>query len=91
MQCEIQSDDGQLAINANIADGGIRQRTRADDKSERDYWLNERTPRKVVSLDGFRFAGAMGAWLSLTLNDEPLILRDVGGGTEIYALHWDAR
>jgi len=53
--------------------------------------LNEQTPRKVVSLDGFRFAGAMGAWFSLTPNDEPLILRDVGGGTEIYALHWDAR
>jgi WD40 repeat protein len=53
--------------------------------------LNEQTPRKVVSLDGFRFAGAMGAWLSLTPNDEPLILRDIGGGTEIYALHWDVR
>jgi Tol biopolymer transport system component/DNA-binding winged helix-turn-helix (wHTH) protein len=53
--------------------------------------LNEQTPRKVVSLDGFHFTGAMGAWLSLTPNDEPLILRDIGGGTEIYALHWDAR
>jgi Tol biopolymer transport system component len=53
--------------------------------------LNEYTPRRVLSLDGFRLAGAMGAWFSLTPNDEPLILRNVGGGTEIYALHWDAR
>jgi Tol biopolymer transport system component/DNA-binding winged helix-turn-helix (wHTH) protein len=53
--------------------------------------LNEYTPRRVVSLDGFRLAGAKGAWFSLTPNDEPLILRNVGGGTEIYGLHWDTR
>jgi len=52
---------------------------------------NEHASHRVVGLDGFRFAGAMGAWLSLTPNDEPLVLRDVGGETEIYALHWDAR
>ena len=52
--------------------------------------LNEQNPRKILSLDGFRFTGAMGAWFSLTPDNEPLLLRDIGGGTEIYALHWDA-
>jgi hypothetical protein len=28
--------------------------------------------------------------MSLLPNDEPLLLHDVGGGTEIYALFWDS-
>jgi len=51
--------------------------------------LKGHKPRKVTSLKDFRLAGAMGAWFSLTPNNEPLLLRDIGG-TEIYALYWDA-
>jgi Tol biopolymer transport system component len=44
---------------------------------------------KVLSLKDFRSAGTFGAWLSLTPEDEPLVLRDVSP-PEIYALSWDA-
>jgi len=32
----------------------------------------------------------MGTGMSLLPDDEPLLLHDVGGGTEIYALYWDS-
>ena len=44
---------------------------------------------KVVSLKGFE-SGADGPWFSLTQNDEPVLLRELGGGTEIHALSWEA-
>ena len=44
---------------------------------------------KVLSLKDFRLAGTWGASLSLTPEDEPLLLRDVSP-PEIYALAWDA-
>ena len=44
---------------------------------------------KVLGLKDFRSAGTFGAWLSLTPEDEPLVLRDVSP-PEIYALSWDA-
>ena len=44
---------------------------------------------KIVDLKDFRPAGTWGAWFSLTPEDEPLVLRDVGP-PEIYALSWDA-
>jgi hypothetical protein len=44
---------------------------------------------KIVDLRDFRPAGTFGAWLSLTPEDDPLVLRDVGP-PEIYALSWDA-
>ena len=44
---------------------------------------------KVVSLKGFQ-SGADGPWFSLTHNDEPLLLRELGGGREIYAFSWEA-
>ena len=44
---------------------------------------------RVLSLKDFRSAGTFGAWLSLTPEDEPLVLRDVSP-PEIYALSWDA-
>ncbi|MBZ5657636.1 MAG: winged helix-turn-helix domain-containing protein [Acidobacteriia bacterium] len=44
---------------------------------------------KVASLKDFRWAGTFGAWFSLTPEDEPLVLRDVGP-PEIYAFSWDA-
>ena len=46
-------------------------------------------PEKILSLKDFRSAGTFGAWLSLTPEDEPLVLRDVSPA-EIYALTWDA-
>jgi Tol biopolymer transport system component/DNA-binding winged helix-turn-helix (wHTH) protein len=44
---------------------------------------------KVVSLKGFRSVGTWGASLSLSPEDDPLLLRDVSP-PEIYALSWDA-
>lgn len=44
---------------------------------------------EILSLKDFRPAGAFGAWLSLTPDDDPLVLRDVGP-PEIYAFSWDA-
>jgi Tol biopolymer transport system component len=44
---------------------------------------------KLLSLKDFRSAGTFGGWLSLTPEDEPLVLRDVSP-PEIYALTWDA-
>jgi Tol biopolymer transport system component len=52
--------------------------------------LQERTPVKILDLKDFRFAGTLGDWFSLTPDNKPLLLRSIGGGTEIYALHWDA-
>jgi eukaryotic-like serine/threonine-protein kinase len=46
-------------------------------------------PQEILSLKDFRSAGTFGAWLSLTPEDEPLVLRDVSP-PEIYALAWDA-
>jgi Tol biopolymer transport system component/DNA-binding winged helix-turn-helix (wHTH) protein len=46
---------------------------------------------KIVSVKNFRFAGAGGGSFSLGPADELLLLRDIGGGTEIYALSWDAQ
>jgi len=44
---------------------------------------------KLLSLKDFQSAGTFGGWLSLTPEDEPLVLRDVSP-PEIYALAWDA-
>ena len=44
---------------------------------------------RVLTLKDFREVGTWGAWLSLTPEDDPLVLRDVGP-PEIYALSWDA-
>jgi Tol biopolymer transport system component len=47
-------------------------------------------PERVVSLKDFRTAGVIPAWFSLTPAGDLLLLHDTGGGTEIYALSWDA-
>ncbi len=44
---------------------------------------------RILSLKGFREVGTDGAWLFLTPEDDPLVLRDVGP-PEIYTLSWDA-
>lgn len=44
---------------------------------------------RIVDLKGFRPADPSGKWFSLGLEDEPLIMRNTGGGTEIYALFWE--
>ena len=51
--------------------------------------VSSNKPEKILSLKDFRSAGTFGAWLSLTPDDDPLVLRDVGP-PEIYALAWDA-
>jgi hypothetical protein len=38
--------------------------------------VNGNKLEKILSLKGFRPAGTFGAWLSLTPNDDPLVLRD---------------
>jgi Tol biopolymer transport system component len=45
---------------------------------------------KIADLKNFQIADPYGSWFSLTPKDEPLVLRDTGGGTEVYALDWDA-
>lgn len=51
--------------------------------------VSDNKVEKVLSLKNFRSAGTFGAWLSLTPNDDPLLLRDIAP-PEIYALAWDA-
>ena len=50
--------------------------------------VNNNKVEKILSLRDFRSAGTFGAWLSLTPDDDPLVLRDVGP-PEIYALSWE--
>jgi eukaryotic-like serine/threonine-protein kinase len=51
--------------------------------------VGHKNVEKVLSLKDFRPAGTFGAWLSLTPEDDPLVLRDVAP-PEIYALAWEA-
>ena len=51
--------------------------------------VSSNKPEEILSLKDFRPAGTYGAWLSLTAEDDPLVLRDAGP-PEIYALAWDA-
>lgn len=46
---------------------------------------------KIVSLLNFRSTGAEGGWFSLGPADELLLLKNTGGGTEVYALSWNAQ
>jgi Tol biopolymer transport system component/DNA-binding winged helix-turn-helix (wHTH) protein len=46
---------------------------------------------KVLDLKNFRAADPDGGWFSLGPHDEPLVLRETGGGTEVYALKWEAK
>ncbi len=50
--------------------------------------ITDNRPAKIVGLKGFRHAGR--AWFTLDSEDEPLLLRDITGGSEIYALQWVA-
>ncbi len=50
--------------------------------------LGEHSPRKVLDLDEINFANPDSMWFSLTPQDDPVLLQDVGGGFEIYAQHW---
>jgi len=45
---------------------------------------------KITSVNGLGSAGAGGGWFSLGPADELVLLKNTGGGTEIYALSWDA-
>jgi Tol biopolymer transport system component/DNA-binding winged helix-turn-helix (wHTH) protein len=60
-----------------------------DDLSVLRVALGEHTPRKVVDLHDIQFVRPNTPWwFSLTPDDEPLLLRDTGGGSEIYAQQW---
>jgi Tol biopolymer transport system component len=62
-----------------------------DDLSVLHVALGEHTPRKVVDLNEIQFVQPNSAWFSLTPDDEPLLLRDTGGGFEIYAQQWSVQ
>jgi Tol biopolymer transport system component/DNA-binding winged helix-turn-helix (wHTH) protein len=47
-------------------------------------------PETIASLKGLRTTGVDAGWFSLTPDGDVLFLHDTGGGTEIYALSWDA-
>jgi DNA-binding winged helix-turn-helix (wHTH) protein/Tol biopolymer transport system component len=65
--------------------------SRGDDRSVLHVALGEHTPRKVVDLNEIQFVEPHSAWFSLTPADEPLLLRDTGGGFEIYAQQWSVQ
>ena len=50
--------------------------------------ITDSRPEKIVSLKGFRGTGY--GWFSLGPGDEPLLLRNVSVGSEIYGLQWEA-
>jgi Tol biopolymer transport system component len=50
--------------------------------------VGDNRPEKILSLQNFPTTGRWGAWVSLTPNDDPLVLRDVSR-QEIYALDWE--
>ena len=52
--------------------------------------LKNTSLQKIASLKGLQLVDMRGPVLSLTPDDEPLILRETGSETEIYALDWDA-
>ena len=62
--------------------------TGGDDLSVLRVALGEHVPCKVVDLNEIQFVAPNSAWFSLTPDDEPLFLRDTGGGFEIYAQQW---
>ncbi len=47
--------------------------------------VGDHTPRVVVDLNEIQFVRPYTRWFSLTPDDEPLLLRNTGGGSEIYA------
>jgi DNA-binding winged helix-turn-helix (wHTH) protein/Tol biopolymer transport system component len=62
-----------------------------DDLSVLQVALGKHIPRKVVDLNEIQFVAPNSAWFSLTPDDEPLLLRDTGGGFEIYAQQWSVQ
>jgi Tol biopolymer transport system component len=52
--------------------------------------LSGGTPEQIVKLKGLRTTGVEDGWFSLTPGGDVLVLHDTGGGTEIYALSWEA-
>jgi Tol biopolymer transport system component/DNA-binding winged helix-turn-helix (wHTH) protein len=59
-------------------------------ESIRRFDVATRTFEKLVSLKDYRITGNHLAWLGITPDDSPLILKDAGS-QEIYALEWQKR
>jgi Tol biopolymer transport system component len=64
---------------------------KGDDPRVLQVALGKHIPRKVVDLNEIQFVAPNSAWFSLTPDDEPLLLRDTGGGFEIYAQQWSVQ
>ena len=47
-------------------------------------------PERMVSLKDFRSTGVAPGWFGFTPSNELLLLRNTGGGMQIYALSWEA-
>lgn len=45
---------------------------------------------EIMNLRDFRWTGAAPGWFSLTPDGDLLLLRNTSGGSEVYALPWDA-
>lgn len=52
--------------------------------------IGTHSPEKVLNIPDFRRSGAVEGWFSVTPEGDVVFLRDTGGGTEIYALSWNA-
>ncbi|HVT98009.1 MAG TPA: winged helix-turn-helix domain-containing protein [Acidobacteriaceae bacterium] len=52
--------------------------------------VNGGKPEAILTLKDFRTTGVLPGWFSVAPNGDILLLHDAGGGTEIYALSWDA-
>jgi len=62
---------------------------RQDDESLTRIRVRDRKIERVAALNTFKLTGYYSAWLGLSPDDKPLLLRDVGT-QEVYALDWEA-
>jgi Tol biopolymer transport system component/DNA-binding winged helix-turn-helix (wHTH) protein len=79
VNCQIWSNDGKsIYFLSSKPDPGIFR-----------VALRDQRPAKIASLQNVRISDTAGPPLFLSPKDEPLLLRQTGLETEIYALYWD--
>ena len=79
VNCHIWSRDGtSIYFVSSKTDPGIFRVT-----------LRGKQPTEIASLQSVRISDTAGPPLFLSPKDEPLLLRQTGLETEIYALYWD--